>query len=79
MGYAHGWFRMVLDVIESDSHVLVWVFEDLWRKSQKGAKRKFGQHRPLRCNKGHPCRGVVLRRNEGLPRRGKVEGLYSVA
>ena len=32
-----GWY---LDVIRSDSHYLVWVFEDFWKKSQKCKKKK---------------------------------------
>ena len=44
------------------------VLSDFWRKSQKGAKRKTGQKRPLRRSEGHP------RRNEGHPRRGVALG-----
>ena len=38
MGFAHGWFRMILRVNGIDSHVLFWDFEVILEKNRKCAK-----------------------------------------
>ena len=50
-----GW---CLDVMGSDSHVLVWVFEDFGEKSQKEENGKLGKMGPFAAAKvASPRRG----------------------
>ena len=80
MGFAHGWFRMILGRIESDSHVLFWDFEDFLEEiSKKGKLENLGIIGLLRRSVGNPRCGVDLRQGVDLcqgvkyPRRGKAE------
>ena len=61
-------------LFESDSHVLFWDFEDVWRKSQKGGKlENLGKNGLLRRSVGSPRRGIDLHQGVGYPHRGEVE------
>ena len=59
-----GWY---LDVIGSDSHVLVWVFGDIGEKSQKEENWESGQNGPL-CRSEGCLAPMRLRAKKATPR-----------
>ena len=74
MGFAHGWFRIILGCYWSDSHVLFWDFEDFLRRIAKVKKMEnLGIIGVLRRSVGNPRRGVDLHQGVGYPRRDEAE------
>ena len=63
---------MLLGVILMFCLVVLRIF-GINRKSAK-RRKTWQKSSPFAAAKGHLRRGVVLRRNEGLPRRGDAEG-----
>ena len=71
MGFAHGWFRMILGCYWELFSCFVLGF---WRKIKKVQKlENLGIIRLLRRSVGNPRRDLDLRQGVGYPRCGEVE------
>ena len=62
MGFAHGWFRMLLVVIPMICFEFLRILE---KNRKKGKPEILGKHGLLHCRVGNPRCDVKLRRNVG--------------